>query len=245
MFQRSVSYSSTYPSHYTDPFEQGEEDGGGGTSNRLAPVYEYITENWQVTLSYIDIPEEGMQPRIYVVTKVEYTPPPDLIGEPTFWEYSTALNTATIRGTWQRVFERNEFDFRMNNETVIVDIDTQDIGYTDDDLGEGAYGPVEFRPDPRIAVEGSFTITMDAYFNGAKVGTEIDTAPQTVLNNWDANRRRLLDYRDEPLRGENEEALTYGSSGNSGDVELQDDGTYELLTPGSSTVDPVLVEPPE
>lgn len=239
-FSRTISYSSTYPTHYYDYLGNNDED--GSNQNRLAPVYEYLTENWETTLSYIYVQEAEEAMRTYIVTGVTYTPPAELIGTPTAWDYSVSGNSASITGTWSNVFQRNEFDFRMNNETVIENIDIEEVGYDETDLGTGAYAPVEYRPDERRAVEGYFTIKMDAYIQGSKVGTETDTVYQTVLNNWDANRRRLLEYRDNPLRGENIEAVSYGSTGNAGDVVLSESGEYELVEPNTNP-DPITVEP--
>ena len=239
---RQISYYN-YPQYYTDYLAPNENE---GAQFRLPPVYEFLTEDWQFTVSYIYVQEEQEAIQVYKVEKVEYQPPADLSGEATVWEYDIVGNAGQVTGTWNRIFERLEFDFRMNDESVIVDIEIEDIGYKSTDLGGGAYAPVEYRPDERLAVEGSFIITIGVYdqFGVSKTGTETDTIPQTVLNNWDANRRRLLKYRDNPKRGQSVEADEYGSVSNFGDVSIDENGEYTIITNlGADTVDPVLVEP--
>lgn len=232
-YSRVVEYTN-YPQNYTDPLAQpagGEE--GGAVEFRFPPLYEYINKDWQIVVSYIwadddESPTPIPEP-IFDVVGVTHQAS---YGHP--WRKFTVTiiedpdgNKAQIDGWWQDVFDQNQFDFRMNDESVVENIDIELIGYdTESSFRGGSYGPVEFRPDPRVALEGEFSIEVEMREpipSGASGDTSFtDTVKHTVMNNWEANRLRLLDYRDNLKRGEQTEAELNDGSGNTGDIEVED-----------------------
>ncbi len=192
--------------------------GEGAAEERFLSVYELLDENWEVTVTFFE--EEG---------GAMGAPPTKSLTSPTkvlSWSIdppSTSIqaivdNTAiqgkiTFKGTWTKRFEQRQFDFRMNDETLLLDGDVTIIG-------DNYYGPINFIPDTRVYLESTFSVNVEStpviagVPSGGKVTTKFERK-QTVLNNWDANRRRLLQLRDNPKRKEQTDADKFNTTANS------------------------------
>lgn len=210
-----VNYPQSNPEYAVPVAVAGEE---GAVEPRFLSVYELLDENWQVTVTFF---EEDIDAATGLGTKA-LTAPTKVIS----WSIdpaSTSIqaivdNTGiqakiTFKGTWTKRFEQRQFDFRMNDETLLLDGDVTIIG-------DNYYGPINFIPDTRVYLESNFIVNVEStpviagVPSGGKVTTKFERK-QTVLNNWDANRRRLLQLRDNPKRKEQTDADKFNTIANS------------------------------
>jgi hypothetical protein len=190
--------------------------GEGAVDPRFPSVFELLDENWEVTVTFFEeeVTLGASTKSLTAPTKVisySIDPPPASI-------QATIDNTnlqgkITFKGTWTKRFEQRRFDFRMNDESLRIDGDITEIG-------DKYYGPINFIPDRRVWLESIFKVVVQSSptLNGVPTGATATTTfsrSQTVLNNWDANRRKLLEIRDNPKRKEQTDANLYNQQANS------------------------------
>jgi hypothetical protein len=223
------SYVAVGSIKYTNyPFNNPEYAGGDLGEDyegppRFPSVYEFLDENWKIEIEY-KVYETDIEGGIgLLVSNAETKVLNVAVSQRDYRSVTINIDTSkkfsvvTIQGTYSEIFDRKRFDFRMNNESLLENADTVKIG---DDY----YAPYNYIPDFRIWLENTFTIngTWEVFGPIPGKGTFSDSYSQTVLNNWDANRRRLLQFRDNPKRGEELERLQFGSTGNSADESFND-----------------------
>lgn len=191
-------------------------DGEAAAEARFLSVFELLDENWEVTVTFFEEEATMGDPvkSLTAPTKVlswSIEPPSTSI-------QAVVDNTATqakitFKGTWTKRFEQRRFDFRMNDETLRIDGDVTAIG-------DNYYGPINFIPDTRVWLESNFIVNVESQPTvagvptGGKATTKFERK-QTVLNNWDANRRKLLQLRDNLKRKEQTDADKFGTIANS------------------------------
>lgn len=192
--------------------------GEGAAEERFLSVFEILDENWEVTVTFFEAEAGALG-----------APPTKSLTSPTkvlSWSIdppSTTIqaivdNTAiqgkiTFKGTWTKRFEQRQFDFRMNDETLLLDGDVTIIG-------DNYYGPINFIPDTRVYLESTFSVNVEStpVIAGVPTGGKTTTTfqrNQTVLNDWDANRRKLLELRNNPKRKEQTDADKFNTTANS------------------------------
>jgi hypothetical protein len=101
----------------------------------------------------------------------------------------------------------------MLDESLLEDADI-------DKLGDRYYAPYNYIPDLRVWLENGFTIKVEVPPSQSLGLLGLDGVftfyrQHTVLNNWEANRRRLLQIRDNLKRGEQVERNAYNALANS------------------------------
>jgi len=194
--------------------------GGGGEAaeERFLSVFDIIDENWEVTVTFFEEESDGLggppTKSLTSPTKVlswDIDPPSDSITAVVNNTQTQA--TITFKGTWTDRFQDRRFDFRMTDGTILIDGNVSKIG-------DNYYGPINFIPDRRVWLESTFTVKVEGQPTvlgvptGAKVVTTF-SRKQTVLNNWDANRRKLLELRNNPKRKEQTDADKFNKQANS------------------------------
>ena len=217
----------TYTNYPQDNPEYVFTIGLGGeetVTNRFPSVYELLDENWQIDITFFEEVIDlggGMTKDVNAPTTVIDAT----------WDYGDTgsitkiidntgkQGKVRIVGTWTEMFTQRQFDFRMNDESLRIDADTSKIK-------NDYYAPYLYIPDFRRYLEATFTFKVKSipYVGGIPTSetTTTITRMQTVLNNWEANRRRLLNYRDNPLRKEQLDANLYNAQANSPNTIVSD-----------------------
>lgn len=191
--------------------------GGGTADERFLSVFEIIDENWQVTVTFFEEELDGLgasTKSLTAPTKVlswAINPPSDSITAVVNNTQTQA--TITFKGTWTDRFKDRRFDFRMTDGSILIDGNVSAIG-------DNYYGPINFIPDRRVWLESTFTVNVESQptILGVPTGSKATTTfsrKQTVLNNWDANRRKLLELRNNPKRKEQTDANKFNKQANS------------------------------
>lgn len=194
-------------------------EGGTESEARFPSVFEIIDENWEVTVTFFEEEPSVLDPlsmvkSLTIETKVlswAIDPPSDSIA--VIVDNTNKQGKITFKGTWTKRFENRRFDFRMNDGSIRIDGNLSQIK---DDY----YGPINFIPDRRVWLESTYKVKVES--NPVdELGTPQGVAvteferKQTVLNNWDANRRKLLELRNNPKRKEQLDADKFGKQANS------------------------------
>lgn len=192
----------------------------GGTdaaSERFPPVYEILDENWQIEISFMatsqGLNEEIDQPDVKTTVLSAVSDLVDVGNIQITIDNKPTQGKVTIKGTYTKVFDRRQYDIRMLDESLLEDADI-------DKLGDRYYAPYNYIPDLRVWLENGFTVKVEVppSQNLGLLGLDgIFTfyRQHTVLNNWEANRRRLLQIRDNLNRGEQVERNEYKVLANS------------------------------
>jgi hypothetical protein len=209
------NYPQSNPEYAVPAIGAGEE---AAAEARFLSVYELLDENWEVTITFFEEEEGALDAP---ATKALTAPTKVLswsIDPPSTSIRAIVDNTAiqgkiTFKGTWTKRFDQRRFDFRMNDETIKIDGDVTTIG-------DNYYGPINFIPDTRVWLESNFIVNVESQPVVAGIPSLNKTITtfqrkQTVLNNWDANRRRLLQLRDNPKRKEQTDADKFRTIANS------------------------------
>ena len=192
---------------------------GETAEERFLSVFEIVDENWEVTVTFF---EEDYDPITLEGTK-SLTAPTKVLSwnlDPASDSIQTIVNNTntqakiTFKGTWTDRFDRRQFDFRMTDGSILLDGNVTQIG-------DNYYGPINFIPDRRVWLESTYTVIIESTPNDPLTGSPLAKTTttferkQTVLNNWDANRRKLLELRNNPKRKEQLDANAYSKQANS------------------------------
>ena len=209
------NYPQSNP-EYATPIIDGES---GDAEARFLSVFEIVDENWEVTVTFF---EEDYDPITLEGTK-SLTAPTKVLSwnlDPASDSIQTIVNNTntqakiTFKGTWTDRFDRRQFDFRMTDGSILLDGNVTQIG-------DNYYGPINFIPDRRVWLESTYTVIIESTPNDPLTGSPLAKTTttferkQTVLNNWDANRRKLLELRNNPKRKEQLDANAYSKQANS------------------------------
>ena len=209
------NYPQSNP-EYATPVIDGES---GDAEARFLSVFEIVDENWEVTVTFF---EEDYDPITLEGTK-SLTAPTKVLSwnlDPASDSIQTIVNNTntqakiTFKGTWTDRFDRRQFDFRMTDGSILLDGNVTQIG-------DNYYGPINFIPDRRVWLESTYTVIIESTPNDPLTGSPLAKTTttferkQTVLNNWDANRRKLLELRNNPKRKEQLDANAYSKQANS------------------------------
>lgn len=200
---------------YTNyPFNNPEylgwsDDNGYDTNSRFYPIYEILDENWRIDVSFTWVnygegTEEILNNAKTNILSVENTLP--LRGITVTIDNTPTKGVATITGTYVDVFTQRRFDIRMLTNEGYPDFKYEDADILS--IGNNYFAPYRYTPDRRTHLNQIFTFTVECTDPLAQnPGPEVHVREQTVLNNWEANRRRLLQLRDNLQRGEELEAV--------------------------------------
>jgi hypothetical protein len=210
-----INYPQANP-EYATPVIDGE---GGEAEARFPSVFEIIDENWEVSVTFFEeeydpITLEGTK-SLTIPTKVlswNLTPVSDSIQ--TIVDNTNTQAKITFKGTWTDRFDQRRFDFRMTDGSIRID---GNVGQ----IGDNYYGPINFIADRRVWLESTYTVNVESVPNDPETGSPLQETittferKQTVLNNWDANRRKLVELRNYPKRKEQLDASVFGKQANS------------------------------
>jgi hypothetical protein len=231
---------------YTNyPLNNPEYAGGPLGEEYLGPprfpsVYEFLDENWKIQLEYkvyellldeatgesgpgeiaassestVSLVETSQKNYRSVTINIDNSITPAVVVGGVVVKPAKRFAIVTIEGTYSDIFDQKRFDFRLNDESLLEDADTVKIG-------DNYYAPYNYVPDRRVFLENMFSIQGN-WKVGSTTGTFAESYNQTVLNNWDANRRRLINFRDNPKRGEQIERNQFAVSSNSPDETVVD-----------------------
>jgi hypothetical protein len=209
------NYPQSNP-EYATPVIDGES---GDAEARFPSVFEIIDENWEVSITFF---EEDYDPITLEGTK-SLTAPTKVLSwnlDPASDSIQTVIDNTqtqakiTFKGTWTDRFDRRQFDFRMTDGSIRLDGNVTQIG-------DNYYGPINFIPDSRVWLESTYTAKIESTPNDPLTGSPLTKTittferKQTVLNNWDANRRKLVELRNNPKRKEQLDANVFGKQANS------------------------------
>lgn len=221
----TITYDNSYPTgnpeYFYGPLGQ---DPSVGAAPRLLPVYE-ILDTWKVSILFT-----YWQETLTPIEKPDV--PTNIISVTSSLEskgVSFEINNSGVRGvliisgTYTGIFEQRQYDLRMTNDSLLIDADLEIVG---DDY----YAPFNYIPDLRIFLEQDITVKVQAA--DPLTGTEtIDwNIKQTVLNNWEANRKRLIQIRDNLNREEEKEANRYQSTALSSETIVPDESGVTPVT---------------
>lgn len=226
-----INYPLDNPEYAGGPF--GEDYVG---PPRFPPVYEFLDENWKIKLEYkvydVQINEQGEITIGAIATGAESFITSVNASAPDFRSVTLNIDNSitptkkfavvTIQGTYTDIFDQKRYDFRMKDESLLEDADVVKIG---DDY----YAPYNYVPDFRVFLENTFSIRGNWEVLSQK-GAIVDSYTHTVLNNWEANRRRLLLFRDNIKRGEQVERNEFGGVANSPDETFNDPNVPNPIT---------------
>jgi hypothetical protein len=199
----------------------------GGTAEataRFPPIYEILDENWQINIEFmattVALSEEIDQPNVKTKVLSVASDLSDVGNIQTIIDNTATQGKVTIKGTYTKVFEQRQYDVRMLDESLLIDADI-------DKLGDKYYAPYNYIPDPRVWLENGFTVRVEVDKSTDITLLGLDGIftfyrKHTVLNNWEANRRRLIQIRDNLNRGEQIERNVYNALANSPE-EFYDD----------------------
>lgn len=194
-------------------------EGESASDARFLSVFEIVDENWEVTVTFF---EEDYDPVTLIGTK-SLTAPTKVLSwtiDPTSDSIQTIVDNTktqakiTFKGTWTDRFQDRRFDFRMTDGSIVLDGNVSKIG-------DNYYGPINFIPDRRVWLESTYTVKIESIPNDPLTGSPLAKTTttferkQTVLNNWDANRKKLIELRNNPKRKEQKDADVFGKQANS------------------------------
>jgi hypothetical protein len=215
---RAIVTYNNYPQNNPEYAGAGLFFGGTATaSERFPSIYEILDENWQINIEFmattVGLNEEIDQPSVKTKVLSVASDLSDVGNIQTIIDNTATQGKVTIKGTYTKVFEQRQYDVRMLDESLLIDADI-------DKLGDKYYAPYNYIPDPRVWLENGFTVRVevDKSTNITLLGLDgIFTfyRQHTVLNNWEANRRRLIQIRDNLNRGEQIERNAYNVLANS------------------------------
>jgi len=226
---RAIVTYTNYPQGNPEYAGAGLFFGGTATtSTRFPPVYEILDENWQIQIFFMatsfGLDEEVDQPSVKTTVLSVASDLVDVGNVQFTIDNIPTQAKVTIKGTYTKVFDQRRYDIRMLDESLLEDADI-------DKIGDKYYAPYNYIPDLRVWLENGFTIKVEvppgqAQGSGflALDGNFTFYRQHTVLNNWEANRRRLLQIRDNLNRGEQIERNAYNVLANSPN-EIYDDPT--------------------
>lgn len=209
------NYPQSNPEYAVVVLPEGETE----AEARFPSVFEIIDENWEVTITFF---EEDYDPVTLVGTK-SLTAPTKVLSwtiDPTSESIQTIVDNTktqakiTFKGTWTDRFQDRRFDFRMTDGSIVLDGNVSKIG-------DNYYGPINFIPDRRVWLESTYTVKVESIPNDPLTGSPLAKTTttferkQTVLNHWDANRKKLIELRNNPKRKEQKDADIFGKQANS------------------------------
>jgi hypothetical protein len=222
---RSIITYTNYPQDNPEYAGAGLFFGGtASASARFPPVYEILDENWQINIEFmatsVGLNEEVDQPSVKTKVLSAVSDLTDVGNIQIVIDNTQTQGKVTIKGTYTKVFDQRRYDIRMKDESLLEDADIEKIG-------DNYYAPYNYIPDLRVWLENGFTVKVevDKSINQGLLGLDgIFTfyREHTVLNNWEANRRRLIQIRDNLNRGEQLERNVYNVIANSPE-EVYDD----------------------
>lgn len=222
---RAIITYTNYPQDNPEYAGAGLFFGGNdSTLARFPSVYEILDENWQIDISFmatsLGLNQEVDQPSIKTTVLSAASDLSDVGNIQITIDNTPTQGKVTIKGTYTKVFDRRQYDIRMLDESLLEDADI-------DKIGDKYYAPYNYIPDTRVWLENGFTVKVEVppSQNQGLLGLDgIFTfyRQHTVLNNWEANRRRLLQIRDNLNRGEQLERNQYNVLANSSN-EIYDD----------------------
>ena len=229
---RAVITYTNYPQDNPEYAGAGLFFGGTEAATaRFPPVYELLDINWQVDIEFIattiGLNEETDVPDAQTIVASFSTDQPDFrsvnitfkISSGDYVPFSTYTSIpdsskplhaeVRIKGTYDNVFDRRQYNLRMKDESLLEDANLTEIG-------DEYYAPYEYIPDLRVWLETGFTFNIESESTGLyfDLGGTF-TRKQTVLNNWEANRRKLIEIRDNLKRQEQLERNAYNLIANS------------------------------
>jgi hypothetical protein len=213
----TITYDDSYPTgnpeYFYGPLGQ---DPSAGASPRLLSVYE-ILDTWKVTILYTyweTLLQEIEKPDV-PTDIISVTSSLDAQGVKFEIDNTGVRGVLTISGTYSGIFEQRQYDLRMVNDSLLIDADLETVG---DDY----YAPFNYIPDLRIWLEQDITVKVKV--DDPLTGEETFdwNIKQTVLNNWEANRKRLIQIRDNLNREEEKEANRYQATALSDETILPD-----------------------
>lgn len=215
---RAIITYTNYPQNNPEYAGAGLFFGGtAAASERFPSIYEILDENWQIDISFMatsmGLNQEIDQPNVKT-TVINAVSDLSDVGNIQITIDNTAIQgKVRIKGTYTKVFDRRQYDIRMLDESLLEDADI-------DKLGDKYYAPYNYIPDFRVWLENGFTVKVevDPSQNQGLLGLDgVFTfyRQHTVLNNWEANRRRLIQIRDNLNRGEQIERNPYNALANS------------------------------
>jgi hypothetical protein len=229
---------TNYPQNNPEYAGAGAFFGGDeATEARFLPIYELLNENWQIDLefiaTYLNMEEEVEDPDAQTIVTSFSVDKPDFKSiEITFKnsngqyvpfsvyfaipdEDKPQYAEARIKGTYDTVFDQRQYDLRMPDETLLEDANLSEVR-------DNYYAPYNYVPDLRVWLENGFTFNVRAEGSLYSDAGGIFSQKQTVLNNWEANRRKLIEIRDNLNRGEQLERNAFSVIANSPEETFDD-----------------------
>ena len=229
---------TNYPQNNPEYAGAGAFFGGDdATEARFPPVYELLDENWQIDIEFIatttTLDQEQDVPDAQTIVKSFTTDKPDFrsvdvtfkLKSGSYVSFPVYSNSSDddkaehaevrIKGTYDNVFDQRQYDLRMKDETLLEDANLTEIG-------DEYYAPYNYVPDLRVWLENGWTFEVEAEsLTYQDVGGTF-SQKQTVLNNWEANRRKLIEIRDNLARGEQLERNPYNIIANAPEEQFND-----------------------
>ena len=199
----NIEYTN-YP--FNNPEYLGWDNEGGYSAARFFPIYEILDEDWRIDISFTWV-NDGEVEEVLENAKtniLSVTADLSLQGITITIDNEPTKGVATITGTYVDVFTQRIYDIRMLTDDIypnFLNFDADIIA-----IGDDYFAPFRYTPDRRTHLDQMFTFEIECTDPFADGNREIYVRNQTVLNNWEANRRRLLQLRDNLKRGEELEA---------------------------------------
>jgi hypothetical protein len=215
---RSIITYTNYPQDNPEYAGAGLFFGGTvAATSRFPSVYEILDVNWQIDIEFMatsaGLSQEIDQPDIKTTILSAASDLSEVGNISIMIDNKPIQAKVTIKGTYTKVFDQRQYDIRMLDESLLEDADI-------DKIGDKYYAPYNYIPDRRVWLENGFTVKVEVPPSVNQGLTGLDGIftfyrQHTVLNNWEANRRRLLQIRDNLNRGEQIERNQYNGIANS------------------------------